>query len=176
MSSFIHIDQPVEHPGINRASAAFDHVRNAGHSFNGARGLAAVLLAAMVSALLVVADRVISSWSDGGLVVGWIALWAVGFVALALFSDSTRALATRVSASWRVNARRRTSDRQDRQLWRVAQSDSRVMADIEAAISRASDSAPAQASVAGVQALRRANLNEPSMYEATRRVRIAKYY
>ena len=139
MSSFIHIDQPVEHPGVARASAAFDYMRDARQSFNGSRGLAAMLLAAMVSALLVVADRVISSWTDGGLVAGWIALWMVAFVALALFSDSTRALATRLTAVWRQGARRRAVDRQDRQLWSVAQLDSRVMADIKGAISRASD-------------------------------------
>ena len=139
MSSFIHIDQPAEHPGVARASAALDYMRNARHSFNGSSGLAAVLLAAMVSALLVVADRVISSWTDGGLVAGWIALWVVAFVALALFSDSTRALATRMTSVWRESARRRAIDRQDRQMWYMAQSDGRVMADIKAAISRASD-------------------------------------
>jgi hypothetical protein len=173
MTSFIHIDQSADHSGIDRANAAFNHVRNVGISFNGSRGLAALLLAAMVSALLVVADRVISSWSDGGLLVGWIALWAVAFVALALLSESTRALATRVSSAWRVSARRRAIDRQDQQLWRVAQSDSRVMADIEAAISRASDVAPGQV---GAQALRQMTANVPSMYEASRRDRIAKYY
>jgi len=173
MSSFIHIDQSADHSGVARATAAFNHVRNVSSSFNGSRGLAALLLAAMVSALLVVADRVISSWSDGGLLVGWIALWAVAFVTLALLSESTRALATRVSSAWRVSARRRAIERQDQQLWRVAQSDSRVMADIEAAVSRASDVAPGQV---GVQALRQMTVNVPSMYEASRRDRIAKYY
>lgn len=174
MSSFIHIDQLSEHPGVNRASAAFNHVRNVSHSFNGSRGLAALLLAAMVSALVVVADRVISSWTDGGLLFGWIALWAVAFVALALFSDSTRALASRASSAWRVSARRRAIERQDQQLWRVAQSDSRVMADIEAAISRSSDVSPIQAGRVGAQALRQ--MSAASLYEASRRDRIAKYY
>jgi len=163
MTSFTHIDHPVEHAGFARAEAGF----------NGSRGLAALLLAAMVSALLVVADRVISSWSDGGLMVGWIALWAVAFVALALLSESARALATQVSTAWRVSSRRRTMERQDQQLWRVAQSDSRVMADIEAAISRASDFAPGHV---GVRALRQMSGSVPSTYEASRRDRIAKYY
>lgn len=173
MSSVIHIDQSADHSGVARATAAFNHVRHVSSRFNGSSGLAALLLAAMVSALLVVADRVISSWSDGGLLVGWIALWAVAFVALALFSESTHAPATRVSAAWRVSARRRAIERQDQQLWRVAQSDGRVMADIEAAISRASDVAPVQV---GVQALRQMTVNTPSVYEASRRDRIAKYY
>lgn len=143
MSSFFHMAQPAEHPGIGRAAVAFNRVRSARHSFNGARGLAALMLAAMVSALVVVADRVISAWSDGGLLVAWIALWAIAFVALALFADSSRALATRVSAAWRVAARRRAIHRQDQQLWHAAQSDGRVMADLQAAMSRASELAPA---------------------------------
>ena len=163
MSSFIHLNPPAAHAGVDRTSAAFDHLRSVGRSFNGSRGLAALLLAAMVSALLVVADRVISSWSDGGLLVGWIALWAVAFVALALFSDSTRALAKRASAAWRASARHRAIHRQDQQLWRVAQSDSRVMADIAAAVSRASDMAPGRIGRVGAQASRRADGNLPAV-------------
>ena len=136
MTSFVHIDQFTEHPGVNRAAAAFDHLNEARHRFDGSRGLAALMLAAMVSALLVVADRLIWTWADGGLLLAWVALWAVAFVVLALFSRSTRTFAARVSSAWRASARRRAIERQDQALWRVAQTDSRVMADLATAMSR----------------------------------------
>ena len=30
MTSFVHVDQPLQHAGLNRATAAFDNIRNAG--------------------------------------------------------------------------------------------------------------------------------------------------
>jgi len=57
--------------------------------FDGSRGLAAMLLAAVVAALVVLADQMISSWADGHLFLGWVALWVVVFAGLALFADKT---------------------------------------------------------------------------------------
>lgn len=112
MTSFVHVDQPTEHPAIIRAERAAESIKQATRHVLSARGAASLLLAAIVSALLVVASQVIDSWSDGHLLAGWIALWTVGFAALA------RAAA------------------QDEALWAVALTDARVMADISRAMSQ----------------------------------------
>jgi hypothetical protein len=46
-----------------------------------------MLLAAMVSALIVVADQLIDSWADGDLLAAWVVLWVVGFAAVALLAE-----------------------------------------------------------------------------------------
>ena len=61
--------------------------------FNGTQGLSAMLLAAMVSAVWVVAYQLIDAWVHGHLMVAWVALWLVGFAAIALFSDAAHKLA-----------------------------------------------------------------------------------
>ncbi len=95
--------------------------------------LAALLLAAMVSALVVVADQLLDSWADGHLLAAWMLMWVVGFAALALLAPTARTLARRMVGSlagWsRAVARRRA----DARLWDLARKDARVMADIQAA-------------------------------------------
>ena len=61
-----------------------------GVRYDAAKGLSAMLLAAMVSALVVVADQLIDTWADGHLLAAWVALWAVGFGALAIFGGAAR--------------------------------------------------------------------------------------
>jgi hypothetical protein len=112
-------------------------VASAAKRVDGAKGLAAMLLAAMVAALVVLADQLISVWADEHLFVAWIALWVVGFAALALLASTSRSLAGNLLLSLaekRELARRR---RADEKLWEVARQDARVMADLQAAISRA---------------------------------------
>lgn len=106
--------------------------RTAGH-----RGLSAMLLAAMVSALIVVADQLIESWADGHLMLAWVALWGVAFAALALFAGSAQTLAKAVLGALTHWAERRTQARADRRLWASAEADPRIMAEIQAAIERA---------------------------------------
>ena len=48
-----------------------------------------MLLAAVVAALLVVADSVVNAYADGHLLLGWICLWAVGFAATGLLANTT---------------------------------------------------------------------------------------
>ena len=77
MTTFVHTDFPVQHPGVVRAEHAVESFKQATQSFDGARGVASLLLAALVSALVVVANQVIETWSDGHLLAAWIALWLV---------------------------------------------------------------------------------------------------
>jgi hypothetical protein len=89
-----------------------------------------------VSALLVVANQVIEAWSDGHLLMAWIALWAVAFAALALLAAPASRLARSIRpalAEWRA-ARKAIAD--DRQMWELAREDARVMSEIYAAMAR----------------------------------------
>lgn len=142
MTGFVHPSFRTNHPGVDRLESAYDAARQLRRGF-GTRGLAAMLLAAIASAMVVVADQVVSTWADGDLLAAWIALWVVGFAALALFAGTARRLAIRTVASadaWSVRVAR---NRADERMWSIAQKDPRVMADLQAAISRSSDEAPA---------------------------------
>ena len=137
MTAFVHIDYPSQHPGVERAEHVIESLERATATFDGARGIATLLLAALVSALLVVANEVIETWSDGHLLVAWIALWLVGFAALALLARPMRALSVRGPLAWRNRLATRRQAAQDARMWAFAQEDSRVMADILCAMGRA---------------------------------------
>ncbi|MBP6717258.1 MAG: hypothetical protein KA173_00140 [Rhodoferax sp.] len=102
----------------------------------GQRGLSAMLLAAMVSALIVVADQLIETWADGHLMLAWVALWVIAFAALALFAGSAQRLAQATLEALNGWAARSAQARADRRLWASAQADPRIMADLQAAMDR----------------------------------------
>ncbi|WP_198969955.1 hypothetical protein [Xylophilus sp. ASV27] len=131
MTSFVHPVYPTHHVGAERAARVAEHVQHLAH---GARGGAALLLAAIVAALLVVANQIIGTWSEGHLLAAWIVLWVVAFAALALLAGPARraSIALRAAAAgW--NARRIAAE-EDRKLMRLAMTDARVMADISRAM------------------------------------------
>lgn len=133
MTSFVNPAYPSEHRGVARVESAAASVRHIGSKFRGAKGLVAMLLAGAVSALVVVADQVISTWADGQLLLAWIALWALVFAALALFADATRGWSASATAAFEAWSRARAERANDERIWAVAQSDPRFMADIQAA-------------------------------------------
>jgi hypothetical protein len=166
MTSFVHVEQPATHPGVARAEAVIDHIRAARRSFDGARGLAALLLAAIVASLLVVADTLISTWNDGGLLVAWLVLWGVGFAAIGLFAGTARNLAVRAVAAVRATARRRAAARADEQFLAYAKHDPRILRDLQAISTRQeADSAKLAA-----------DASTPTLYSALRRVNLGQYY
>ena len=136
MTSFVHVDHPTDHPGIVRAGRAADSIKQITRDALSPRGAASLLLAAIVSALLVVANQVIDTWSEGHLLMAWIALWTVGFAALALAARPARAAVQSVRARMRAWGAARRAMVQDEALWQVALSDARVMADISRAMSQ----------------------------------------
>lgn len=162
MTSFIHVEQPATHPGVARAEAVVEHIRAARRSFDGARGLAALLLAAIVSSLLVVADKLMSTWSEGGLLVAWLVLWGVAFAAIAFFAGTARTLAVRAISAMRAAAQRRAAARADEQFLAYAKQDPRILRDLQA-ISTRQEADAAEASV-------------PTLYTALRRVNLGQYY
>jgi hypothetical protein len=95
------------------------------------RTLSGMLLAAVLSALLVVADQVIDTWVDGHMLAAWVALWTVAFAALALLAPPLRkvstVLATRISASVQAYKVRRMEEK----MWEYAHFDPRIMAELQ---------------------------------------------
>ena len=136
MSSFINIEYSKEHPGVKRVELAIEGALQLRKRWSASRGMAALLLTAMVAAVLVVAYEVMDSVVEGHLLVLWIALWAIGFASMALFSGTARQVAVATRSALEGWALRQARARADQRLWRIAQSDSRVMADIQAAVTR----------------------------------------
>jgi len=138
-NSFVHLEYSTSHPGVERFERVVSAADGLRKGWTATRGLAGVLLAAMVATLVVLADQLMDTWADGHLMAAWLLMWVIGFSALALLAPTARALAVRVMTGldgWSQNVARR---RADERLWDLACKDSRVMADIQAAASRAED-------------------------------------
>ena len=133
MTNFVNPDYPTAHRGVERVEAAFAAAGQLHARFKGPRGLAAMLLAGAVSALVVVADQIVSTWTDGHLLMAWISLWAMVFGALALFAEASRGWSASLVAALQACAVARAQHNADMQFWAVAQSDPRLLADLHAA-------------------------------------------
>ena len=133
---FVHLEYSTTHPGVVRAEQAVQNVRNMGQNVTGARSLSALLLAAVVAALVVVADQMMDTWADGHLLAAWVALWAVAFAAVGLFAGATRHLSAQLLRSLDAWSARLAQRRADERLWAIAQSDARLMAELQSAIHR----------------------------------------
>lgn len=94
------------------------------------RGAAWLLLAAIVASMLVVANQVIDTWTDGHLLAAWTALWLVAFAALAILNHPVRRASAAVGAAYKrwMQACRETIE--DERMWATARHDARLMADL----------------------------------------------
>ncbi|WP_342133003.1 hypothetical protein [Hydrogenophaga sp. OTU3427] len=108
--------------------------------FDGARGLAALLLAAVVAALVVVADQLIDTWADGHVFLVWVLLWAVVFAATLVFAGTARRMAQRTLLTLNAWSKAAAQRRAEARMWEIAKSDPRVMSELVAARQRADDS------------------------------------
>jgi len=104
--------------------------------FDSARGLAAMLLAAAVAALVVLADRLISTWADGHLFLAWVGLWVVIFAGSALFAGTARRIARSAMRSLDGWSQTIAQARAEARLWDLAHSDPRLMAELTQARQR----------------------------------------
>ena len=137
MTSFVNINYSTRHPGVERVQNFVEVILGASKQFSFAKGLSTMLLAAMVAALVVVADQLIETWADGHLLAAWVMLWLVGFAAIGLLASPTRQLALKSIAAMDAWSRKLARQRADERLWYFAKQDPRVMADLQAAINRA---------------------------------------
>jgi hypothetical protein len=135
MTSFVHVDYPVDHPGVVRAERVISNIQHAASRFDATRAGASLLLAAIVAALMVVANQVVDTWTEGHLLAAWIVMWAVAFAAIALFAAPAKRAAASVRAGAKRWAAARKQAAEDEKLWDLALTDARVMADISRAMS-----------------------------------------
>ena len=103
------------------------------------RALATVLLAAGVSALVVGADQWMEPWAERHVLAAWIALWAIAVAAIVVLRGATRALARQTMVGLDAWSARVAQRRADRRLWAMAQTDARLMSDLQAAMDRDQD-------------------------------------
>jgi hypothetical protein len=115
------------------------HAPAAAKDAEGSRTLAGMLLAAVMAALLVVADQVIDTWADGHLLAGWVALWTVAFAALALLAPPMRQVSSFMAVTYDRWAQASRLRRQEEVMWEYARKDPRVMAELQAAWRRERD-------------------------------------
>ena len=133
MTSFVHTDSPREHPGVARAEAAMEAVADVSRNFDSAKTLATLLSAAVVAALVVVADRLIDTWADGHLLATWVIMWAVAFAALGFFAPMAKEGARSLFEAYDGWAERSRNAQSEEAYWQTALSDPRVMAEYQAA-------------------------------------------
>lgn len=136
MTSFVTTDYPSEHPGVARAEAVVNAVAEIGKNFDSAKTLATLLSAAVVAALVVVANRVINSWADGHLLATWVIMWAVAFAALGFFAPMVKQGASHLTVSYQAWSLRAENARAEVSYWQSALDDPRVMAEYQAAKNR----------------------------------------
>ena len=124
-------------PAPRNATASSQQIKgNMGSAMDGSRTLAGMLLAASMAALLVVADQVIDTWSDGHLLAGWVALWTVAFAGLALLAPPLRKIAAFTAGGFVTYFAERRVEREEERMWEMASRDPRVLEDIRAAMLR----------------------------------------
>ena len=161
MTSFVNIKYSNQHPGVARVESAIDAARQLRQGFSGTRGLATLLLSAMAAAVMVVAYQVMDSVTEGHLLIMWIALWAAAFAALALFAGTARRLATQLKTGLADWSQSLAQARADQRMWAAARNDARVMADLQAAMSR--EEAAAEAATPATAAERTVKLGSSVM-------------
>lgn len=139
MSKFVHIDMPASHAGADRLENTMVLLSKLSGRFDPTRSMAAMLFAAVVSAILLAANTLIAEIAEGHLLMAWIAMWTVGFAALVLLAKPILEFARSLRVSYAAWNERRHAAAQDAKYWQAASSDARVMAEIRAAMARATD-------------------------------------
>ena len=119
--------------GVDRLASAASTARSMGRGLDSTKSLSAMLLAAMVSSMVVVADQLVETWADGHLMLAWVSLWLVGFAAIAIFGGAASKVASKVVGALNAWSQRQAQARADARLWVIAKSDPGLMADLSAA-------------------------------------------
>ncbi|TAM39207.1 MAG: hypothetical protein EPN61_12655 [Burkholderiaceae bacterium] len=140
MTSLAHPAYPAQDRArVARIESTPSTARPARKGLDSSKGLAAMLLAAVVAALLVAANQMVDNWSDGNLLAAWVILWAVGFAALGLCAGTARKLAVRAVAGLDAWSQRVALARADARYLALAKEDPRIMADLQRALDQRSD-------------------------------------
>ena len=121
------------HPQTDTKDGAAALAVERARSIDGSRTMAGMLLAAVLAAMLVVADQLIETWADGHLLVVWVALWAVTFATLSYLITPLRLWTARLTHRWERWSTQRAQIRMEHELWDLARQDYRVMDELSAA-------------------------------------------
>jgi len=136
MTSFVHLEYSNQHPGVARVESAIASALQIKRNFSTTRSLTMLLLSAMAAAVMVVAYQVMDSMADGHLLALWIGLWAVAFATLAAFASTARHLVVKAKTGLDAWSRNIATKRADERLWAMAKTDTRLMADLQAVMTR----------------------------------------
>ena len=136
MTSFVHLEYSNQHPGVTRVESAIESAREIKRTFSSTRSLATLLLSAIAAAVMVVADQVMNSMADGHLLVLWIGLWVVAFATLAACASTARHAVLKAKCGLDKWSRNNAARRADERLWSMAKTDARLMADLQAVMTR----------------------------------------
>jgi hypothetical protein len=126
--------------------------------------LATWMLAAGVAALVVLTDHLIDDWAQTHVVAAWLALWVVTLLAIGALRGVTRLLAQNLMTgldAWSAHVARR---RADQRLWAMAQSDRRIMSELQNAMDRAEDINTPAADVTTLMSRRVARMVNSRLY------------
>ena len=140
MTTFVHLEYSNQHAGVARVEAAIQSATSSAQkikrSFSATSSLATLLLSAIAAAVMVVAYQVVQTMADGHLLALWMGMWAVAFVALAVFASTARHLVVSAKVGLDRWSRNIAVKRADERLWAMAKTDPRLMADLQAVIAR----------------------------------------
>ena len=134
MMKFAVIDFPSQHQGVARIEGAVSHLRRSATRFDPTRNGTSLLLAALVAALLVVANEMVDTWGDGHLLAGWMLMWLIAFVGMALLAAPARRAAALLHGAVRSWSDARQRAAEDERTWNAALHDARIMADLSRAM------------------------------------------
>lgn len=136
MTRFVTPSFPTEHQGVKRMEVAAQSAVNLSRRLSGARVLSALLLLSLATAVLVAAYQVMDTVAEGHLLVLWTGAWLAAFAALPLLAGALRTLSAGLKLrldAWSYSLAQASAERR---LWAIAEQDPRVMADLQAAMSR----------------------------------------
>ena len=170
MTSFINTPHPDHHQGADRMEALMDAAQQVPRNVSGKRGVVLLLGSALAAAVAAVAYEVMDSADESHLLMIWMALWIALFALLAFFAGNLRAAGQRISSSLDDWSRSIAEARADQRLWAIARQDSRVMADLQSAMSRseALDEAANAGTVSAAPALRAQRASKSRSYSIQR--------
>nr|WP_315463234.1 hypothetical protein [uncultured Rhodoferax sp.] len=123
--------QVTHSPCLSSSSAEVHVPRPHRQKVEDARALSGMLLAAVLSALLVVAEQVIDTWIDGHMLAAWVALWTVTFAALALLASPLRKMSSGLAGMIAAAVQSYKARRMEEKMWEYAHHDPRIMAELQ---------------------------------------------
>jgi hypothetical protein len=105
------------------------------------KALSTWLSTAGVAALLVLANHLMDDWAETHLMAAWLALWALAIVAIVVLRGLSRMLAQNMITGLNQWSAHLARSRADQRLWSMAQTDSRLMGELQTAMDRADENA-----------------------------------